>query len=316
MKTSPVSFSILIPNYNHAPYLPECLDSVVSQSCQPDAIYVIDDASTDHSVEVIRSYVQRFPRVQLAQNSKNRGVNATVNEFLPRVQGTHVFLLSADDFLLPGSIEMARAMLSDHPEAGLCLTDTIEVFPDRSQRPFHYKISPAPAFFAPAQAPAAIRALPLVPQCFLHLDGLRQIGGYPEKLRWHGDHFACAVLALRRGFCYVPKPGAAFRKQAASYSAQGMEGDRQREVMMNFLDHLCRPEFADVKAALRDSQVVAIFERGLLSALWRNPGHRYFLTSSLLARILCRRIRRVIRHPIPRPVKTWVRARFRRPAPP
>jgi len=316
LKTSPVSLSIIIPNYNHAAFLPQCLDSVFGQSSPPDAVCVMDDASTDNSIEIIRSYVERFPRLQLTQNSTNRGHLATINQFLPRLQATHVFILSADDFLLPGSVEMARAMLSEHPEAGLCLTDTVEVFPDRSQRAICYNLSSAPAFFAPEKAPAAICGLPLVPQCFLHLDGLRKIGGYPESLRWHADHFACAVLALRQGFCYLPSPGAAFRHHPASYSAQGMAGDRQRDVMLNFLHCLCRPEFADVKSALRDSQVIAIFERGLLSALWRNPDHRYFLTSSLLARILYRRLRRLIRHPIPGPVKKWFRARFGRASAP
>ena len=111
LKTSPVSFSVLIPNYNHAAYLPECLDSVVSQSRQPDAIHVIDDASTDRSVEVIRSYLRRFPHIHLVQKAKNCGQNANVNEFLPRLQGSHVFILAADDYLLPGAIEMAHAML-------------------------------------------------------------------------------------------------------------------------------------------------------------------------------------------------------------
>jgi len=316
LKTSPVSLSIIIPNYNHAAFLPECLDSVLSQSSPPDAVCVVDDASTDNSIEVIRSYVERFPRLQLAQQSRNRGVFANINQFLPRVQGTHVFVLAADDFLLPGSVEMVRAMLSEHPQAGFCLTDTVEVFPDQSQRPLRYNLSPGPAFFSPAQAPAVIRGRPLIGQCFFHLGGLRQIGGFPESVRWHADHFVCAVLALRQGFCYLPSPGAAFRRQPASYSAQGMGGDRQCEVMLNFLDGLCRPELADVKAGLRDSQVLAIFDRGLLSALWRNPEHRYFLTSSLLARILYRRLRRVFRHPIPGPVKKWFRARFGRASAP
>lgn len=139
------------------------------------------------------------------------------------------------------------------------------------------------------------------------------MGGFPESLRWHADHFVCAVLALRQGFCYVPKAGAAFRKLPMSDSAQGMGGEGEREVMLGYLDCLCRPEFTDIKSALRDSQVLAIFDRGLLRALWRNRQYRYFLTPSLVARLFLRRVRRVIRHPVPRPVKQWVRRRFLRP---
>ena len=82
---------------------------------------------------------------------------------------------------------------------------------------------------------------------------------------------------------------------------------------MNFLDYLCRPEFTDIKSALRDSQVLAIFDRGLLRALWRDQKYRYFLTPALAARLNLRRFRRMMRHPVPRPVKAWFRGRFQRP---
>jgi hypothetical protein len=314
LKTSPVSLSVLIPNYNHAAYLRECLDSVVGQSCQPDAIYVIDDASTDGSVEVIRSYVQRFSHVRLVQRPRNLGVHASVNEFLPQMEGSHVFFLAADDYLEPGALEMGREMLTAHPEAGFCLTDFWDVYPDGARRLFRYGISPAPAYFSSAEAARALRGRPLVSQCFVHLGGLRRLGGFPAPLRWHADHFICAVLALRQGFCYVPKAGGAFRKLPSSYSSQSQGRDAQTEVLLNFLEYFCRPEFRDVKSGLRDSHTLAIFERGLLSALCQKPEYRCFLTPSLAARLLTRQIRGLIRHPIPVPVKNWIRARLRRTA--
>ena len=140
------------------------------------------------------------------------------------------------------------------------------------------------------------------------------MGGFPESLRWHADHFVCAVLALRQGFCYVPKAGAAFRKLAMSDSAQGMGGEGEQEVMLGYLDCLCRPEFTDIKSALRDSQVLAIFDRGLLGALWRNRAVP-LLPDSLVAgqALLAPGQHGAIRHPVPAPVKQWVRRRFLRP---
>ena len=284
---------------------------MVGQSCQPDAIYVIDDASTDGSVEVIRSYVQRFSHVRLVQRPRNAGFHATVNEFLPQLEGSHVFFLAADDYLVPGSLEMGRAMLTAHPGAGLCLTDYWDVYPDGTRRLFNYGISPVPTYFSSAEAAPMLRGCPLVSQCFVHLDGLRKMGGFPAPLRWHADHFICAVLALRQGFCYVPKPGGAFRKLASSYSSQSAGEDAQREVLLNFLDYFCRPEFADVKAGLRDAHALGIFERGLFRILWRNPDYRYFLTPSLAARMFKRQVRGFVRHPVPACVKNWIRARGR-----
>jgi hypothetical protein len=137
------------------------------------------------------------------------------------------------------------------------------------------------------------------------------MGGFPESLRWHTDHFVCWVLAARYGLCYVPEVGGAFRKLPTSYAAQGMHGAAQLEVLANFLDYLQRPEFFDVKHALRDGHVLAIFGKGLLSAIWANRNHHYFLTPSFLSRIILRSLRGCIRHPIPSPVKQWFRSRFR-----
>ncbi len=65
--------SVILPNYNHAHYLPQCLNAMLDQSVKPTEIIVIDDASTDNSIEVISDYVRRDPVVKLIQNEKNIG---------------------------------------------------------------------------------------------------------------------------------------------------------------------------------------------------------------------------------------------------
>src|SRR6266487_1021094 len=271
---SRLTFAVVIPNYNHAAYLPEALESVVTQSHQPAITYVIDDASTDHSIEIIRDYVRRYSCVHFIRKERNCGCNANLNEILPQIQATHVLFLAADDYLCPGYFARACALLSKHPSAGVCLADLVNVWPDGTRRRFSYGLSAQPAYFPPAQVPAVARGLGLMGQCLILVEGLRQIGGFPEMLRWHSDHFVCWVLAARYGLCYVPQAGGAFRKLPTSYSEQGRSGSAHRLVLASFLDYLNRPEFADVKEALRDGHVLEIFDRGLLSALWRDRENR------------------------------------------
>ena len=305
--TSPVSFSVIIPNYNHAAFLPEALDSVVTQSHPAEDIYVIDDASTDQSVEIIRSYVQRYPRVHLIRKEKNCGVIANINEFLPQVRSTYVFLLAADDYLCPGCFERAHALLSQHPNAGFCAADISDLSPDGTRKRCSYGLSAAPAYFSPDRVPKVIRGRGIVGQGFFATEPLRQMGGFPESLRWHTDHFVCWVLAARHGLGYVPEVGGVFRKLPTAYSAQGMQGKGHQEVLANSLDYLHRPDLADVKASLRDGHALAVFDEGLFSLLWRNPRNRYFLTPSFVARLVLRSIRRRIRHPVPPQLKQWFR---------
>jgi hypothetical protein len=139
------------------------------------------------------------------------------------------------------------------------------------------------------------------------------MGGFPESMRWHSDHFACWVLALRRGLCYTPEVGGAFRKLQSSYSAQGTVSDAQDKVLQAFLDYLNRPEFGDIKAGARDGQMLAIFGNRLFSTLRGDPAKNFFLTPSLVSYLVLRQARGWMRHPVPGPVKRWVRSRFTRP---
>ena len=68
------TLSVVVPNYNHAKYLPACLTAILRESVQPLEVLVLDDVSTDNSVEVIRSFAARHPLVRLIQNEQNLGV--------------------------------------------------------------------------------------------------------------------------------------------------------------------------------------------------------------------------------------------------
>lgn len=73
---------VLMPNYNHARFLPESLEAILAQSYPPLEVIVLDDASTDNSVEVIESFLRRDPRVRLVRNERNVGVERSVNRLV------------------------------------------------------------------------------------------------------------------------------------------------------------------------------------------------------------------------------------------
>jgi glycosyltransferase involved in cell wall biosynthesis len=99
--------SVLINNYNNAPYLKECLDSVFGQETKHELeVIVYDDGSTDHSLEVIRQY----PEVILL-HAPNYGKTSMLNqahaiqESFQRATGELIFLLDGDDAFLPHKVE-------------------------------------------------------------------------------------------------------------------------------------------------------------------------------------------------------------------
>jgi len=107
--------AVLVNNYNNAPYLRACLDSVFAQSVLPDEVIVADDGSTDESLEVVREYGDR---VQLLARPHGRGSaiqnQAKAMEDAFRASTADVlFLLDGDDAFFPGKIEAYMAAFAD-----------------------------------------------------------------------------------------------------------------------------------------------------------------------------------------------------------
>jgi glycosyltransferase involved in cell wall biosynthesis len=97
--------SIVIANYNYARYLAETIESVLAQTYSPIEIILIDDGSTDDSVEIAR----RYPITVLAQ--QNQGVSTARNNGAQYAQGEYVLFLDSDDLLFPDAVEALKARL-------------------------------------------------------------------------------------------------------------------------------------------------------------------------------------------------------------
>src|SRR6185436_11843228 len=99
------TLSIIIPNYNHGHCLPVAVNAILQQSAQPLEVIIIDDGSTDQSVEIIQELARRHPVIQFHHNEKNEGVLFTINRGIDLARGEYVFSSSADDEILPSFLE-------------------------------------------------------------------------------------------------------------------------------------------------------------------------------------------------------------------
>lgn len=113
------SVSVIIPCYNYGRYLPQCVDSVLSQQDVAAEIIIIDDASTDGSDAIVRQLAAGDPRVRAICHTTNMGHIATYNEGISQVSGDYTTLLSADDLLTPGCLSRATALMETYPSVGL-----------------------------------------------------------------------------------------------------------------------------------------------------------------------------------------------------
>jgi glycosyltransferase involved in cell wall biosynthesis len=96
--------SVLIPVYNTEKFLPKCLDSVLSQTYSDLQIVLIDDGSKDASWEICQEYASRDARIE-AWHQENKGVAATRNSLLDKVNGDYVLFVDSDDWIEPDMVE-------------------------------------------------------------------------------------------------------------------------------------------------------------------------------------------------------------------
>lgn len=116
--------SILVPVYNVAPYLEECLASVIGQLPQDGGVQVLalDDCSTDGSWTLLQQLAARWPgRLRLLQHARNGGLSAARNTMIDAATGDYLWFLDADDKLLPGAIASLQAIVRGQaPDVVLC----------------------------------------------------------------------------------------------------------------------------------------------------------------------------------------------------
>jgi glycosyltransferase involved in cell wall biosynthesis len=109
--------SICIPTYNGSRWLGECIDSALSQSYPDLEILIVDDASTDDTITIARSFKDH--RIRIVANEKNRGLVANWNESVRLAKGEFIKFLFQDDVLRPACVERMMELFSTHPRLGL-----------------------------------------------------------------------------------------------------------------------------------------------------------------------------------------------------
>ena len=101
MKADMPLFSVLIANHNHGDYLMDALESVKAQTYTCWEIVIVDDDSTDNSLELYNE-LEKDPRIRVFRNNENRGCGYTKRRCLEMAQGELCGFLDADDGLRRG----------------------------------------------------------------------------------------------------------------------------------------------------------------------------------------------------------------------
>ncbi len=119
--------SVVVPSYNHAAFVVACLQSVYRQTWARVELIVIDDGSTDGSVELIRESLKSCPFPHQFIARENRGAHATINEAVSLARGEFINILNSDDCFHPQRLErMVEKIAKSGVDWGFSGVDVVE----------------------------------------------------------------------------------------------------------------------------------------------------------------------------------------------
>jgi glycosyltransferase involved in cell wall biosynthesis len=190
--------SVIIPAYNRANYLPEALDSVFVQRPAPNEIIVVDDGSTDDTLEVMRGYEGR---VRYARQ-EHQGVSAARNCGLALAQGDVIAWLDADDVWEPGFLATVLPILDTDPEVAGVYTGLTRIDPAGNRLPqVGQTVVPAEELYSSLVDDCFIQTSTFVARkrCF------DQIGGFDSRFDICEDYDMFLRLAQRCRIVGIPE---------------------------------------------------------------------------------------------------------------
>ena len=93
------NLSIIIPLYNGEKYISTCLESIIGQELDGIEIIIIDNASTDTSIDIVDQYMKKFPNIRLIRNKRNQGPGAARNIGINKALGKYITFVDCDDYV-------------------------------------------------------------------------------------------------------------------------------------------------------------------------------------------------------------------------
>ena len=234
--------SVLMSVYNDEQYLKESVDSVLNQSFDDFEFIIIDDCSTDGSLEILESY--KDARIRLIRNRENLGLTKSLNIAISEARGNYLARQDADDISLPDRFKAQFDYLESFPEVALVGGQPL-VINEQGQALKGTVLTTRPT------DPWAIRWFCQYENPFVHSSVMmrkeiivEEFKGYNEQFRTNQDYELWSRLAFRYPCVNLKIPVVKLRKHTASisanYSSKGLSN--KLEVSRNVQMTACQQE--------------------------------------------------------------------------
>ena len=223
--------SVVIATYNMGQYLPQAVQSVLSQSYPHLEVQIVDDGSTDDTAQILRQW-QGDARVRV-HTQQNAGQARAKNQGVALSRGRFVAFLDADDIWLPGKLALQMPLFRGRPEIGVVYSD-YECM-DGEGRPLSKGVTPMRRGWV--AGPLLVENFVCYSSGVVRRECLERNGSFDESLGMGIDYDLWLRLSASYQFDFVPAATVRYRvwagQMSTNYRKRYQSGIR---IMQNFLD--------------------------------------------------------------------------------
>ncbi|NDJ62770.1 MAG: glycosyltransferase [Chloroflexi bacterium] len=265
--------TIITPTYNQADYLPETIDSILNQDYPNLEYIVLDDGSSDHTVEVLKQYEGRIKW----ESHENMGEARPVNKGWSMAQGEIVASVSSDDPVLPGLVAAAVTVLQADPELRVVYPDWVMI--DAQSNPIQTLTTYNYDFIDMLRWHHCFPG----PGTFIRKSAFEREGMRDPQYRYVSDFDLWLRLGIHGPFARIPRTLAQYRHHAGSAS-NAKKGKLMAEEHIRMMDNFfARPDLSPAMLRVRaEAYSAASYIAAVQVMADRGAARNYFLRSILM----------------------------------
>lgn len=195
--TNEIFISVVICNYNYDRYIVEAIESALSQDYSKYEVIIVDDGSTDNSVQIIREYQEKYLKKIVAIFQNNKGQAAGFNAAFRIAKGEVVSFLDSDDFWLPGKLKFVNQYFSNFDDIGV-LQHNLKIVSGEERTSQNFRdILISGDYFAETQKKKSLPQFVPTSGLSFHRNTLEKVLPIPEAFKTCADGYL-----TRTNFCY------------------------------------------------------------------------------------------------------------------
>lgn len=206
--------SVLMTVYNREAYIEEAIHSVINATYKNLELIIVDDQSTDGSMNIAEKIAKTDGRIKIYYNSKNLGDYPNRNKAASYAKGRYIKYVDSDDYIFPNWFDVMVAAMEKYPEAGI----GINKFVRNSNNPGPFYYSSKEAYHVHFFQRQLFNASPL--SVIMKRDIFEKLGGFSD-LRYSGDFDMWMRMAALSGVIIAEHPLAEWREHGEQEKKKG-----------------------------------------------------------------------------------------------